>query len=909
MLFVYTQLQLGGMVTITGANTIEPLTASNSVILSGNKIQGTGNLTTAGAGVVDVREPIPATVSVQELSGTLKLEAAINGAIGSSQITVKGGTLNLLPGFAGTGGIDVKGGVLATDVKGMPAYSGKVTLESTGQIRWFDAADSIGVGIGILDLKGGTIQNLLAATVSFSASIANPVTAEGNVQLVTGKHGIAFLTATTVAAASDFTLSGTGGLYYPGGSTIKSSAAKALTIDGAGFVNLLGTVNSEVRLATDNSVAHDTIGASGTTGLISLVGAKTYATLLATTNSADSILVHQGTLATDIKGPLKFTGTVTLESTGIIDWFDSADSVGLGINTLDIKGGTIRNMFAPAVNVLAATNSPVTLHGNVQIVTGKQGFAFLGATTVTGLSDITLSGPGGLQYAANSTINASSLLGVLIIDGQSFVSLLGTISSQVVLGTDNTKSTNQIAAKGTKGLITISGAKTNAVLLATTNSSNSIAVSKGTLATDKKGAPKYSGGITLEKDGIIDWLDTADLLGLGTGALDIKGGKIESLIPKTASGAPAFTHPITLEGKLTVVTGASGIVFAGPITLKAASSIAATGAGELQFAAASSITAAGGGDLTFTGSAPTRLLGTINAVMFLGDTGLPLTHCFLGGKLAGATSILILNAGTVVQLLAGTSGTASIDVAGGNFVSDEAAGAAGSPLFTGPIAVEKGATVKVYDHKDAFGLGKGKITLNRGLLQNSSGATATIANDVSISAGNATISSQGQEFQLTGKLFEFPLAQLTVMGDVTLKGSVSGSGAIRVEFDATLTVASVNSGYSGPVDVHAGTIRALVSNALGSGDINFNGGLLDTGGAHITLSNKVYIDTGTTTMQGVIGLLGQLTIQGSTTLSADGSGTVITSLGRLLGSGTIQHVNGGKFQAAGDTSSFTGTIL
>src|SRR5262249_35803326 len=64
--------------------------------------------------------------------------------------------------------------------------------------------------------------------------------------------------------------------------------------------------------------------------------------------------------------------------------------------------------------------------------------------------------------------------------------------------------------------------------------------------------------------------------------------------------------------------------------------------------------------------------------------------------------------------------------------------------------------------------------------------------------------------------------------DATTAGNISGAGNLVKNGTGTLTLSGANSGFTGPVQINAGTIKAGSGNALGATQIIItNGGTLD----------------------------------------------------------------------------------
>jgi fibronectin-binding autotransporter adhesin len=165
---------------VNGSVTVNTTQDSDQLGLNGT-VQGNGSLVVDGDGTTTVTGTLTAGVGLiaaATLSGTLNVGTNLQGGI--AQVTVSGGTLGLLAGASGSGGIHVVGGTLVTDATpgagGSAGYKGTISLENGGTIHDYDATDAKGLGTGNLDLRGGLLQN----TSNDTAILSNPVTVTGS---------------------------------------------------------------------------------------------------------------------------------------------------------------------------------------------------------------------------------------------------------------------------------------------------------------------------------------------------------------------------------------------------------------------------------------------------------------------------------------------------------------------------------------------------------------------------------------------------------------------------------------------------------------------------------------------------------------------------------------------------------
>ena len=157
--------------------------------------------------------------------------------------------------------------------------------------------------------------------------------------------------------------------------------------------------------------------------------------------------------------------------------------------------------------------------------------------------------------------------------------------------------------------------------------------------------------------------------------------------------------------------------------------------------------------------------------------------------------------------------TGSAGIAGTAYLTKNGAGAlvlnttnsysGGSTLSGGVVTLGNGSA-----------LGSGHVRLTAGILDING---ATVTNTISLEGG--TLTDNG-----------------------TLSGVLSGSGALDKSTGATLTLSGANT-YSGGTTFSAGTLIMGNANALGTGAVAFNSGILDLGG--LAVSKALAIVTGT----------------------------------------------------------------
>lgn len=340
------------------------------------------------------------------------ISATLNGQLTGSVTVGTGATLELPTSGAdtpveGNGTIDVQnGGTLSTDptsgATGLANYTGNVTLEAGGTIEDYDTVDRNGLGTGTLDLKGGTLED--SATGNGTIILANSVTLEGNVTLSPGASSSLDLSGKVTSTAPS-TVKVTGGLL---GSLLLDNltGSSSINFTGNGTLKMDKAVEA-LAIGIDDAI-NGRLSGDDFTGVIKVANGGTLE--LETSGSATPVkgngtidVLGGGTLMTDptagATGLPDYTGSIILETGGMIEDYDTVDKNGLGTGTLDLKGGTLED----------AAGANVTLD-NLVVVDGNA----------------TLNSQGNrLKFSQDVDINASETLyviGTVALDG----SLIGS---------------------------------------------------------------------------------------------------------------------------------------------------------------------------------------------------------------------------------------------------------------------------------------------------------------------------------------------------------------------------------------------------------------------------------------------------------------------------------------------------
>ncbi len=457
----------------------------------------------------------------------------------------------------------------------------------------------------------------------------------------------------------------------------------------------------------------------------------------------------------------------------------------------------------------------------------------------------------------------------------------------------------------------------------------------------------FSGGFTLDSSVGVGTVVAASSTALGAGPVTLLGpptSKNSSVgVLDLASDVSASAYNVTVTGSASGVSAAN--IVADKATAASAGIIHNLGTLTLQGAAGVTLNFSGGANVA-SGTAGLAF----GATTLAGPTTFSLTN-----PVAGGTFLLSLGALT--------NGGNNITIEGNGSFAQTGAIAAGSgkllldPTFSGTATLSQanlytGGTILnagTLAINNNSALGTGRLTINGGILDNSSGATVTLGNVAQTWAADfAYTGTGGSTLNLgTGPVTLGANRTVTVNGgNLAVGGAISGNFSLTKQGLWILTLSQANL-YTGGTILNAGTLAINNNSALGTGRLTINGGILDnSSGATVTLGNVAqtwaadfaYTGTGGSTLNlgtgpvtlganrtvtvnggnlGVGGAIGgnfSLTKQGAGTLTLGAAnsltGGINVSAGQLvignlsaLGSGTLTLTGGTAQLQAGLTSS------
>ncbi len=549
----------GSTVTLTGSNTYNATTIASGVTLrvgsggvagnlgsgttsnSGNLIfnrsdsdlsvasviNGSGNLTQAGAGTVTLTGTNAYTGTTAIAAGTLRL--AGNGTLGGNTSTL---------------GVIASGAVL--DLNGTSQTVAGFSGTSAGQIQ-----NNSGGGVSVLTLGGST-----------PATFAG-VVADNNGVATGGRVGIALSGTGAVTLAGNNTYSG--GTVVGGSSTLVISGIS--TTSGS---NILGgsTGTGNVTFASGASLNNTSSAnlwysnALSVEGTLNLVGSNRLNLTFKTME------LNGGSRTLNVNGKsLAVTGgnTLALETTGLSQW-EIANITALGAPVIQNGVLNLQTTAFSGANYGAMRINNATNFANADLIGGNNVLLMAGNSITLGSNastspNVTVDGILNLVASAanNRNVNVKSLAG----GGSVFASMVAANTNNVTLTLNGATGTTDFS-----GTIA-NGPGTGALALVKNGASTQIL----------SGANSYTGNTTLSAG----TLRAAAANSLGsTGNILVSGSG--STLEVTASGAVNDSAAVTLAGGR-ILRGSGVNETFGALTLTSASSLdfGSTGSGTLNF--------------------------------------------------------------------------------------------------------------------------------------------------------------------------------------------------------------------------------------------------------------------------------------------------------------------------------------
>jgi autotransporter-associated beta strand protein len=838
--------------------------ANNSII---NQVGGTVTLTTTdssnGGGSTTRLGHWSTSGNVYNLNGgILNCTSAVlnNGWDGASQIAINGGTANLMGLAMGALG---HGGGADTFI----LSSGTLKIGSLG-------ITNTGAGAKTFNLGAGTVGSLAAwgspipMTLIDSNTGTTFDTTGGAISLGGSLTGIGSLNK---SGANNLNLSGTNN--YAGNTTIN---AGTLQVTNAGSLTLLGNVSGAGTLAFSSGTTLNIGGPGNPTTLnvgtpLTLSGANLVYDL-----PDPNLSLPSDTIAMAGSPTLTLTGTTTVTPTG---------PLANGTYNLITGAGTITGT---AANLALAASATSGIRGTPSATfTVSSPTVTLAISGDTGAQPLTWLGTNGANWDLSSTINwvnnnSTSLDKFYSLDNVTFddtfpnssnnVSLVGALYPTTVTIGSNTRNYNFGGSGSIAGAaaLTMNGGSTLTI-------SNANSFVGGTTISGGKlrmANPSALGiGPLMMSGGILDLnsnnLSTLSLSGTGgviTDGYTNGGVSVTRTLTVNQMGSNTFAGTINNGPSNTVALTANGpgyltlsgaSTYTGTTTVNAGTLEVTNGPGNPTHVVQPGATLKIGYNLSttaYTSSTTVNGAGTNSAAGLYLKSGISLNRNN-GVILATAPSVIRSYGGTTAATLHG------FDTGSLNFQVQAAA---------------SGSWSDAYINYDASGGGGNSYGYNMNIISGANNATGDFTVNGLITGGGGGLRKQGTgSLQLTGaNTYTSPL-QITA-GNVILSGGnnrlpvgssvILSSGTLLQLNGISQTLTNVSSASTGGSVVGGSAVLSTLTITNAGADA-YAGNL---GGPSVNQNNLALVKTGA----GLLTLSGQLTYNGSTTISA---GSVLAS--------------------------------
>ncbi|MHB8523978.1 MAG: beta strand repeat-containing protein [Limisphaerales bacterium] len=888
--FNATNTSSGDINLINTAGTLSVVIGTTSVNATGVNENGGGNVVVNNVGNLAVNAPIS---SVAATGGAISLTASgditsiltngtisangTSGAGGNVAIDSTGGAVTLNASVSATGTASTIGGEITVQASGTVTTTAGATINSSagdatssgGEILIHSSGGSVSLDDAVSANGGGatgtggliTIDSAAGAgSVSVSAVSSTGATSGGLVQINSGNGDIS-QSGTTVITGLSLKLISAGTVTLPNSNALTNLAADLRS--GTGSL----TFNNASSL-TVTAVGTITVG-DGTLGVnlpqvigVKTVGAPITITVTGTLTlkqpvSSDPPAVAGGTIELKASGDITSiaSGTVTSTSTlptgndgEILVWstggrIDLLGDVNADGGATGGQGGTITLKADAGSNAGSIHVSNVSSLGGTVQMRATGGIAQYGSTAITTQNlrlistggDVTLTNAGNNAQVLAAALSGASSLAYRDADSLNLtlIPIAGTLPDSTLGPTDGVQTENgsiSITAGGSvSGHATVGGSLNTFTLLVHSDDAGILVVNGNVASATIEG--NFSGSLTVNS--VVD--ATGNVIAAGNiGSMLVQGSETGTgVITTTAGGINSLEIDGNLAGLVHATTNL-GTLLVGTSTF--AGSITTTGQVKV------------GGDLT-------TLTVTGDVAGLVGVNGRLSTAAGSATTVDGSVSgtITVSNNAGSVTVHQDVSGTIHVRGTLDNLTIDGSVTVNGMVIGTVDVGVNLN-TLTVH------GSVAGTVTVGASLL------TTQIDHDVSGSILVATLIDQmtvGGSVSGTGTIRATTINQLTINGDVS--GTVEATGT-----DTIGTMIVHGSETSTGVITSAGTIHYLEIDGNLAGQVH-------------AASNLVTLLVGTSSFAGSITTSGQVAVGGDlTTLTVTGDvAGVVTVTGNL----------------------------
>ena len=857
----------------------------------GNVISGTGSLTKAGAGILNLRGVNTYTGTTMLSAGTLQIgdgTVGNDGSIATSSGIVNNGALiyNLSSTatrtygnvISGTGSLTKAGGGILT-LSGSNAFSGGVNLNAGELI----ISNSNALSSGTLNIAGGTTLDSSGMTIANVQNWNRDFTYAGSSGALTANGNVTLGGSCTVTVSAN-TLT-VNGVIGDGGS------GYGLTKSGVGSLSLTGSNTFTGAVTVNNGVLK--LLNSGTSYLAGFSGLNIAPS---TGGTATLILDAEGNfLNYPITNGISVTGSgvAVLQVSGFNETF-SGGAINLGNHDLTLQhvastGGpystNVSNQLTGTGNLILSdliTNTGVralTLSGS-QNQTGTIAVNNVG----TGAQTITLSGVLGAGISALTVNNTTSVAAgqILTLSGAntSFAGTVNVNAGILQIGNGSALNANNIVTVGGNGTApildlngnnqTIAGLNDGGYTTGTVTNSGTLVQ---TLTLGGTGNYSYAGAITATTPANFNLTKT------GTGTQTLTASNSYAGLTSVTGGVLNIQNSSALGTGTASVSSVGALQLQGGITV--ANSLNLTGSGVSNDGALRSIS----GSNTYSGLVNVTSASRINSdagTFYLTTGGITLGNNILtlGGSgntivssiLSGSGGLTKDGAGTVT-LTNSNSFTGAISVSYGTLsIGDGAAGHDGSIASSSGISLSNPSASLVYNLSSTASWTYSNGIIGTGSLGVMGSGTLTLAGTNTFT-GNTLVAGGklilGNNLALENSVLDTASAagSITLIGTTPTFGGLTGNGSLASIFTSYGTVTTLT------LNNQAGT-NSIYSGNIANGAAGMN--LAKSGSGTQTLAGSNTYSGATTITGGTLNLSNQNALQNST-LTLSGGGIVFDS--------------------------------
>ena len=868
-------------------------------------------------------------------AGTLTL-SAVNSYTGGTTINVGTLALGITDALADTGNVTIAGGTLnvATfndTVATFSLQSGAIT-GTTGVLT----------STANYDLQSGTASAILAGSVGLDKTTAGTVTLSG----ANTYSGVTSITGGTLAfsgvgnlgnasATNTITLNGAT-LNYTGSTSINLAANQVMTIGGSGgtlnaadaggTLNLLGGITTSAA-ANLTKTGLGTVSVTGSTNLnggnvtvsagvlnagftasgLGAINVANGATLnlydgATTTMSISGLTLANGSsLGFDLNAPtvndiLNLTGTAAVTPTVSLNFNNLG---GLAVGTYDlinVTGGTLTAtdyILGLAPSGLNYNFSTTNANQTLRLTTSNLNLVYW-----TGDQDgnwNTNSGPGNTNWASNAS--GATELGTLPVAADTLVfsasnanapaGLVATSLNNVGVTADSLRFISAPTAPVTTAVTIASGGASGILTLNPASSNNGISVAAS------------GGAVTISAPVVAQSNQTWEVDGTSPSSLTVSGGiTFTGSVTKTGAGDLTLSGSNSGAGGLNLATGT--LVIANNNAL--GTGTFTIGAGTTLNTGASAIANAGNnvqnwdGNFTFTG---TNQLNLGTGTVTLADNVIATVSAqtlTVGGAIGdGASTFGLTKAGAGTLTLSGnnTYGGLTSVTTGTLNLNGNNSGAAGGVTMAGSTNLNLG---------QANALGSGTLTINGGILNNTSGSSLTFGSNVAqVWNSGYTFTGTHSMNMGTGAVTLGATTQITTTANTLTVNGVIDDGASTFGVTklgaGTLSLGGLNT-YGGATVLDQGALIFTTDQVLTAGTNNLTLGAaagstaaysLDLTGASAQFGGTMLVQTSNTTANTIsLGTGESLRVDGAVTIGYNSAGNTTTNLSLTGASGTFK---------------------